>query len=365
MLEVTASAPGKVILMGEHAAVYGRPAVVAAIGLRLRATLRELAPGDPLILALPDLSAEAETTWPEVFEYAREVRGRWRAYAESPSRESFRQLRSDDPAHLVKVALGEGLRAAGPGFPGPSRGARIEISSAIPVGSGFGSSAALAAAVLAVLEAWQGREISTSRLQGAALEIEPRSHGFPSGVDTTTVLAGGILFVERSGEELEANAVEALPGMLRRFALFDSGPPGEPTGSVVAEVRTLKEQAPHRVDGLLELMAGATLEFRRSLSETEADPGPAPSIKSFQRCLEDLGVVPREVQERVRQVEAAGGAAKISGAGSLSGPGAGSLLVYHPDPGSIARWPFLSDFRRFQVPLGDGGVRIEVSASSP
>jgi mevalonate kinase len=67
------------------------------------------------------------------------------------------------------------------------------------------------------------------------------------------------------------------------------------------------------------------------------------------------------VRSLVRQVEAAGGAAKVSGAGSLAGPGAGSLLVYHPDPGLIAGWDFLRPFRCYPVHLGAAGFRWETS----
>src|SRR5579863_4365513 len=64
-------------------------------------------------------------------------------------------------------------------------------------------------------------------------------------------------------------------------------------------------------------------------------------IREHQACLEALGVVPAPVRALVRQIEAAGGAAKVSGAGSLAGPGAGSLLVYHEDPRAVAAWEFL------------------------
>lgn len=359
-----ASAPGKVILMGEHAAVYGRPAVVAAVGLRLTATLEELGAEDPVRLEVPDLAARENTTWREILAYTREARRRWRAYSQAPSREAFHRLRGDDPIHLVKIALGEGLAEPLGNAPRPPAvGVRLSISSEIPVGSGFGSSAAVAAAVLGVLDAWRGRPVSPDSLRERALEAERRQHGLPSGVDTATVLAGGILWAERRGESpegvLATVPVEASPDLLRRFTLFDTGPPAEPTGSVVAEVRAMKEEAPHRVEGLLERMEEATRAFRRSLAGDGGGDDPVPAIKSFQRCLEELGVVPREVQRSIRQIEAAGGGAKISGAGSLAGPGAGSLLVYHPDPEAVSHWPFLSELRRFDVPFGDAGIRIE------
>ncbi|HEY6552480.1 MAG TPA: galactokinase family protein, partial [Vicinamibacteria bacterium] len=61
------SAPGKLILMGEHAVVYGRPALVAAIDLRLRVSL---SPADPVILDLPGLGHLEHLSWREVRAYA-------------------------------------------------------------------------------------------------------------------------------------------------------------------------------------------------------------------------------------------------------------------------------------------------------
>jgi hypothetical protein len=61
----------------------------------------------------------------------------------------------------------------------------------------------------------------------------------------------------------------------------------------------------------------------------------------------------------VRSIEAAGGSAKISGAGALTGPAAGCLLVYWPDgepgdtPGGLREYP------RQDVVLGADGFRVE------
>jgi hypothetical protein len=70
--------------------------------------------------------------------------------------------------------------------------------------------------------------------------------------------------------------------------------------------------------------------------------------------------VPPPVRAIVRAFEAAGGAAKISGAGSASGPGAGALLVLPSPAGdSAVRLPHLTPVR---AQLGGPGLAIEGSA---
>src|SRR5258708_18701256 len=115
---VTVSTPGKLILMGEHAVVYGRPALVAAIDLRLRATFSgPPAPSGasrPVVeIDLPGLGHRVTASWGEVLAYARAARDGWTVYAARPDLAGFLELRGGDPAHIVKAALGEGTAALG------------------------------------------------------------------------------------------------------------------------------------------------------------------------------------------------------------------------------------------------------------
>ncbi len=107
-------------------------------------------------------------------------------------------------------------------------------------------------------------------------------------------------------------------------------------------------------------MEAVTRALRAEIESSGEDPAaPLPLLREQQACLEELGVVPAAVRDLVRAVEAAGGAAKISGAGSLSGPGAGCLLVYHPEPGEIERLGLLRALRHHPVHLGAPGFRRE------
>ncbi len=72
--------------------------------------------------------------------------------------------------------------------------------------------------------------------------------------------------------------------------------------------------------------------------------------------------MPEIVCRAIRRVEALGGGAKISGAGSLSGPGAGCLLVY-PAPGTEAAVEAeLRQVPRHSCVLGVEGLRFEEAA---
>lgn len=358
------------ILIGEHAVVYGQPALIAAVGLRLTTRL------EPLDSPAHDAEATVElharelgetvlTRWPHVIDYADRARRRWEQYARTPDVASFAEVRGHDPAHLVKVALGEAARFLGE-TDGPPL--KLHLRSDLPIGSGFGSSAALAVTVLAAYLTARGRSPSVADLERLALDVERRQHGMPSGVDGATVLHGGVVWAERDAPDapLSITPLDLRSPHLSRFRIYDTGTPDQSTGEVVAAVRQRVTAERARYDTILDRMGECARAFRRELAgESDDPPALLELIRAYQADLEALGVVPPAVRDLVRDVETAGGAAKISGAGALASPesgdlpGAGSLLVYHPDPSRVDTVPSLERFPRHAVPLGAPGYRVE------
>jgi mevalonate kinase len=309
-------------------------------------------------LDAPALGPPRELPWREVAAYARRARVRWQDYAARPSAAAFAALRGDDPAHLVQVALGEAA-----GFLGEADGPPIDLAIAteLPVGSGFGSSAAVAVAVVAGYLALRSAPAGFDDVEALALEVERRQHGLPSGVDTAAVLHGGLVWAEPAGLRgaLAFSAFTARSPLLARLAVYDTGRPPEPTGAVVAAVRARLEADPARGRALLDRIEEATRGLAAELAAEAEDPERVRAhFGAGERALEELGVVPAPAAAVVRAVEAAGGAAKISGAGSLAGPGAGSLLAYHPRPEVLAELPELAALRRLAAPLGVEGLRL-------
>jgi mevalonate kinase len=259
---------------------------------------------------------------------------------------------------VVKVALGEAggflAETAGPPL-------ALRIDSRLPAGSGFGSSAATAVGVIAAYLLCRGAAADPETVERLALEAERRQHGLPSGVDAATVVHGGVLWARRLGSgAVEREPVAVRSPLLSHLRVYDTGEPLEPTGAVVAAVRERCDRDAARCERLFDRMAAATRALRAELArELEEPERVAEWLREQQACLEELGVVPEAVRALVRRIEGEGGAAKISGAGSLAGPGAGSLLVYHSDPGRIGGWNFLQPFPYHPVHLGAAGLRRE------
>lgn len=353
---VIASAPGKLILMGEHAAVYGRPALVLAMGLRTRVVVEAHVGGD-LVLELPDLGLREALQWDALRDYGAAAKDAWEAYMSEPTAERLGRMQGQDPAHVVKIAIAEAIEALAIEPPG----LHIEVGSEIPVGAGFGSSASVAVAVAGGVAGFLTGSVSPLLVEAAALETERRQHGRPSGVDHLTVLHGGVQWFERdTSGTLVREELDLVENSLDGLTVFHTGTPGESTGQVVEDVRRRFESRPEQLEELLDAMEGGVRRLRSLLvgGESEADLGLL--IRSFERGLEALGVVPAVIQEVIRTVESAGGAAKISGAGGLSGSAAGSLLAYHPGdsepPGA------LEGFRRFEASLGAEGLVLEIDS---
>ena len=333
--EATVSAPGKTILFGEHAAVYGHPALVTALDHRMTVTARTSASLErgTVRLEIPALRIERTVASTQALHAVRE------------------------PGDLAILAVRIGTEDLGP----HPIGLHLRIESTIPSGSGFGSSAALAVAVIAACRFACGDDIAPDEIARLALSIERHQHGRASGVDVQAVLRGGMLWCRLS--EDGALEREELPASARldAFRLFHSGAPNETTGEMIDAVRRLQDRDPARIREAFATIEAAARDGRAALMGGD-DPAFVPIVRRAEAALEALGVVPGGVLEAIRAIEAEGGAAKISGAGGRSGAGAGLVLVVHPDPTWHARFTPPAGWMAHNVRLGAEGLRTEVAA---
>jgi mevalonate kinase len=149
----TSSAPGKIILFGEHAVVYGRPA-----------------------LALPVTQVHADV---DVSDSSRP--GIWIDAPDVNLRAELNTLPSDHPIASIINNLFFLWRVSP--FPNLS----IRITSTIPVASGLGSGAAVTVALTRSLASHLNHSMSDDEVNMFAYEIEKLHHGLPSGIDNTVV----------------------------------------------------------------------------------------------------------------------------------------------------------------------------------
>lgn len=354
--EFAASVPGKTILLGEHAAVYGHPALVTALDHRMTVTLRRTS-GSSVHLAMPGIGYAGSPSWDEILARTAGARERWSEAFEHGDGSTFRPVR--EPHQLALIALGE---AALETAPEELHGLDVRVDSRIPPRSGFGSSAALAVAVSSVTMRALGAEPSDAAIERVALAVERSQHGRPSGVDVEAVLRGGVLWCRRAPSgELEHEALLPSGAALAAIRLFHSGAPRETTGEMVSAVRRLADREPARVRAAMEAIESATREGRAAIERGDAAAF-VPIVRRAEEALESLEVVPGGVRSAIRAIEAQGGAAKISGAGGATGAGAGLVLVVHPDPDWHARFTTPGGWIADPVSLGAAGLREEVPA---
>lgn len=336
-LEAAVSVPGKAILLGEHAAVYGHPALVTAVDLRLTVTAR--AGGE----------VGVTVTGPAEFHSGRL----------SPAEIADLRRGIGPPGdRLAYLAAGVALEAASASA---EAGIELAVASEIPPGSGLGSSAALAVSVIAAVLAALRTPADAATIARAAKEVETRQHGRPSGVDVEAVLRGGTLWCRRSTDgELACTPVVPAPGSLATLELYHAGTPAESTAEMVAAVARRREEDPSGAARAMSAIAEATLEAREVIAGPPGAEARARLVRLITRAeaaLEALGVVPAPVAAAIREIEAAGGAAKISGAGGRA-RGAGLVLVVPPESGA----PVPSAWTRLASALGASGLREDVTA---
>jgi mevalonate kinase len=352
----TVSVPGKTILFGEHAAVYGHPALVTALDHRMIVSVTTASPGDGTIrLEMRGAGSALSFSSEEAARIVARARHAWKEAFEQGDGAAFRPVTVPGELAVLAVILSTDERAR------TGRDHLVRIESTIPTGSGFGSSAALAVGIAAACGRAGGGSASLDDIGRLALEIERFQHGRPSGVDVQAVLRGGVLWCRRVVSGLEHDELRGAAARLDAFRLFDSGAPAEPTGEMVAGVRRLLDDDPARVGDAFAATEAATREGRDALERGDAE-ALVPIVRRAEAALESIGVVHPGVITEIRAIEAQGGAAKISGAGGRSGAGAGLVIVAHPDPAWHARFVPPPGWTPHRVRLGAPGLCDEVAA---
>jgi mevalonate kinase len=285
----TATAPGKIILFGEHAVVYGRPAIAAPVfQVEARAVVRadpRSAPGT-VHLRAAEISLDAD----------------------------LEKLPESQPlAAAVHGAL-MALKITRP--PACS----IRVTSTIPRAAGLGSGAAVTVAVLRAFSAFLGRPFPDEIVCSLAFEVEKLHHGTPSGIDNTVITYRRPVYFVR-GEPIETFLIP----QPFTIVIADTGIKG-PTAVAVGELRRAWQKDPARFEPLFE-RTGEIARLARRAIETGDMVSLGPLMNENHALLVEMGVNSPELEQLVHAARQAGApGAKLSGAGR-----GGNMIALAPE----------------------------------
>jgi mevalonate kinase len=285
---VKAFAPGKVILFGEHAVVYGRAALAAPVN---------------------QIGVEAEVT-------ASDRPGIW---IEAPDIQLHAELKSLPGDHPLAALLHNLFFAL---HIDPYPNLHIHITSTIPVASGLGSGAAVSVAVVRALAAALGHTLDDEQVSAYAFEIEKLHHGTPSGIDNTVVAyARPVYFIK--GRPIEMLRVREPFTLIVGY----TGVPA-PTRDSVADVRRLWESSPQEWDVVFDGIHALTHMAREAI-ESGAWRHLGPLMDENHKLLQRLTVSSPELDQLVIAARQAGAlGAKLSGGGR-----GGNMIALAPQSG--------------------------------
>jgi len=309
MNKVTSSAPGKLIIMGEHAVVYGKPAIALAIDKRIRCTLTEA----------------SETT----------LNGR-----------PFDPEKHPYLASMLK-------RGSVP--------VRIETESAIPPGSGLGSSAALSTSFLRSLYEINSIDADDKKLANDAFLTEYEVQGRASPIDTSASTHGMGISVNGpagDGEHLWDISMNGNNWSIRDIRIPEMtivvGYTGihAPTGPLVEKVRKYKQKC-RFADDIVEEIGHITEEGIIALKRGDLVKL-GKLMTNDHKLLSILGVSCNELNKLVTASLKHSYGAKLTGAG-----GGGSMIALTDNPEKVCEAIALHGGTPFVVRAGEPGATVE------
>lgn len=287
----TASAPGKAILLGEHAVVYNRPAIAVPVSdIRATATVIDLPVGSGCTIVARNLEKQVRLAGAAL----------------------------DDPlALIVRLALAELELSPDPDW-------QIEIASDIPIAGGLGSGAAVSTALVRAVFAHAGHEPLPATVSRLTYRTEEMYHGTPSGIDNTVIAYDQPVWFVR-GAEIETFA------LARSFQLViaDSGA-SSTTREIVGAVRQAWQQEPASYERWFDQIGELVWSARQAMTSGDI-AALGPLMDCNQTLLAQIGVSSPLLETLIDAARRAGAAgAKLSGAGR------GGNIIALVDEGTVA-----------------------------
>ena len=306
--EEDAAGHGKVILLGEHAVVYGRHAIAAPVPLAIRARVEDADEG--ITLAIPRWGIEQHL----------------HQHVAHPG--SFAQSLT---MLLKKLDIAD-------------RRMRIQVFPSVPRAMGLGGSAALAVAVIRALDRHCKLNLSDEQICALAYECEKIAHGTPSGIDNTVATFGTPILYRRGEPPVvePLNLEQPLP-----LVIGLSGTESL-TAKMVARVREAWQRNRALYERIFDEIDALTLHAVKALAANDL-PQLGELMNICQGQLNALQVSSWEVEELL-QVARDNGAlgAKLTGGG-----GGGSVIALCPDCNErVVRAMRAAGYQAMEVQLG-------------
>ena len=279
MTTTMATAPGKVILFGEHAVVYGRPAIAVPVAkVKATAAISDAPAGNGCTIAAPDIGARVRLSTPH-----------------------------EDPLALaVRLAIEEAGLEAEPDW-------QLTVRSDIPIAGGMGSGAAVSAALVKAVFAHS--ELPAHSLPSAetvnriVYAVEKLHHANPSGIDNTVVVYEQPVYFVRSQPPQRFDIARPF-----HLVIADTGIASS-TAAVVSDVRRAWEKDKDRYEAIFDGIGKIAGAARQAIMSGDVD-ALGPLMQENQRLLRKLDVSAVELERLIAIAEKAGAAgAKLSGAG--------------------------------------------------
>jgi mevalonate kinase len=276
MPAISASAPGKIILFGEHAVVYGQPAIAVPVNkVQAKAVISARLGQQGIQIIAPDISIN----------------------------EAIKDLPLD---HAISKAIQLTLEALKISEP-PAFA--IKITSSIPLASGLGSGAAVSVAVIRAVSQFLGHRLSDDIVNQITFETEKIHHGTPSGIDNTVITYNRPVFF------IKEQPIELLE-IRQPFTIVigDTGNPS-PTALAVRDVRNAYQENPGKYQALF-AACGQIAENARYSIENYRLQSLGPLMNDNHQLLREMEVSSPELDQLVAAAREAGAmGAKLSGAG--------------------------------------------------